>query len=136
MEADGPLQRIVPLSWARDAAGHRPWVEFEVRELGSTVRCPACRGDWAVEEMDCIFGDARRSGNDLLLLMRCGSCRQPLRVRLIGFLTAYPAVVERMEGWSDWPRRERRARAEERRRYGVSCDDPLAVDGAEGRSRG
>jgi hypothetical protein len=129
VEPDGPLQRIVPLSWHRDAEGHRPWVEFEMRELGNSVQCPACDDTWAVEEMDCVFGDARRSGNDLLLLMRGGGCQLPLRVRLVGFLTAYPGVVERMVGWADWARREQRTREEEVQRYGVSCDEPLSPAG-------
>ncbi len=135
IDPDGPVQRIVPLSWQRDAEGHRPWVEFAVRELGGTVQCPACSDSWAVEELDCVFGDARRSGNDLLLLTRCAACRLPLRVRLVGFLTAYPGVVGRMEGWADWTRREQRTREEELLRYGVSCDDPLAA-AEEGKARG
>ena len=135
VEPGGPLPRIVPLNWLQDTEGRHPWVEFEVRELGSTVQCPACAGTWPVEEMDCVFGDARRSGNDLLLLLRCAACRLPLRVRLVGFLTSYPGVVERMEGWTDWTRREQRTREEELRRYGVSCDDPLAAAG-EGKARG
>ncbi|HSH69203.1 MAG TPA: hypothetical protein VK997_04745, partial [Deferrisomatales bacterium] len=115
----------------------RPWVELERRALGDTVPCPACNSTWPVVEMDCIFGTARRSGNDLLLLTRCAGCRLPLRVRLVGFLTAYPGVVARMVGWADWPRREQRTREEERQRYGVSCDDPLAtaVEG-EGKAGG
>jgi len=123
LETGGATPRIVPLDWNRDGDGHYPWVELPLRQLGGRVQCPACGDRWAVEELDCIFGDVRRSGNDLLLMLRCAACRLPLRVRLVGFLTAYPGVVEAMLGWAEWSRREASTREKELQRYGVSGDD-------------
>ena len=78
---------------------------------------------WTLEEMDCIFGSARRRGNDVVLLVRCAGCRLPHRVRLAGFVTAYPGMIERMGGWTSWERRAERLREDEQRLYGVDLAD-------------
>ena len=119
VEKTGDMSRIAPLDWTADRQGHWPLVELRVREIGAEIACPACATAWTMEEMDCIFGDARRNGNDITLLVRCLNCRLPQRVLLAGGVTAYPQMVERMAGWADWERRDQRVREQEQRWYGA-----------------
>lgn len=110
--------RIGPADWHPDTQGHWPRVEIEARALNETIACPACQTTWVLEEFDCVFGTARRAGNDLLVLVRCVTCRLPHRVRGVGFVTAYPRTVELMVGWSGWEKRRDRFRSEELGFYG------------------
>ncbi|MBI5440160.1 MAG: hypothetical protein HY900_02995 [Deltaproteobacteria bacterium] len=112
------LPRILPLEWGVDEAGHWPRVDLEVHRFGERVSCPRCESAWVLQETDGVFGLARREGNDLLFLARCASCRLPHRVRGVGFGTAYPAVIELMEGWLGWEKRACEFAAEEERLYG------------------
>lgn len=118
VEGDEGVCRISPPRWEKDAAGHWPRVDLTVRSLGETIACPACGTTWVFEEMDCVFGTARKEGNDVLVLVRCVSCRLPHRTRAVGFVTAYPRVVQLMDGWADWDKRRESFEAEEARLYG------------------
>ncbi len=115
---DGDVTRLEPPRWQPDDRGRWPRVDLEVRSLGETVACPHCGSAWTFEEMDCVFGRSRRDGNDVLVLARCVSCRLPHRVRAVGLVTAYPRVVELMEGWTSWEHRRAQFEAEEVRLYG------------------
>ena len=83
------------------------------------VVCPNCGTSWVLEEMDCVFGMARKEGNDVIVLVRCLGCRLPHSARAVGFVTAYPRVIQLMEGWSEWEKREQDFRAQELKLYGA-----------------
>lgn len=118
VEDSGGVSRILPLDWRPDGEGHWPRVELECRGFGARIACPGCGTEWTLQETDAVFGTARREGNDVLLLVRCASCRLPHAVRGLGFATAFPAVVELMGGWLAWERRAAEFEAEEARLYG------------------
>lgn len=121
VEGQGSVCRISPPSWEMDKDGFWPKVELLVRSLGETVSCPACGSTWIFEEMDCVFGTAKREGNDVVALVRCTTCRLPHRTRAVGFITAYPRVVQLMEGWAGWERRQECFAQEELKLYGAEA---------------
>lgn len=122
------LCRIGPPDWGPDDAGHWPRVDLEARAVEETIRCPRCGTTWVLEEFDCIFGTARRVGNDLVVLVRCAGCRLPHRVRAVGFVTAYPRLIALMEGWAGESHRRAAVRAEEEKLYGVTDPGEPPVD--------
>jgi len=122
---DGPdaVCRIGPPDWGLDAQGRWPRVDLEARALNEEIRCPNCGTTWVLEEFDCIFGTARVDGNDVLVLVRCTSCRLPHRLRGVGFATAYPRVLGLMEGWAGLERRAAFFQEEEEELYGGRAAD-------------
>ncbi|MHB8767305.1 MAG: hypothetical protein ACYDA8_23610 [Deferrisomatales bacterium] len=123
VEAEGAgVFHLGPPAWDPDALGRWPRVEFTVRSLGDGVTCPRCGAGWVLEEFDCVFGLACPEGNDLRVLVRCATCRLPHRVRVVGFMTAYPRVVALMEGWAPWTRRRRQYEGEEAALFGPTPD--------------
>ena len=110
--------RIGPPDWRQDHLGLWARVELEARSIEQRIACPSCGTTWVLEEFDCIFGTACDEGNDVLVLVRCTGCRLPHRVRGVGFLTAYPHLMDLMEGWADWERRRDLFRGEEEKLYG------------------
>ena len=110
-----------PLDWGIDRNGHWPRVDFMIRDLDEQVRCPCCSKVVALQEMDCVFGLTRREGYDVIILVRCLNCRLPSRIRVKGFIHAYPSITERMEGWSPWEQRRLDCVAEEKKLYGQEC---------------
>jgi hypothetical protein len=123
VEGEEEVCRIGRADWRPDAQGHWPRLDLEARALNETVQCPACGTAWVLEEFDCVFGTARRAGNDLLVLVRCTSCRLPHRLRGVGFVTAYPRTTELMEGWAGWEKRRSRFREEEENLYGEAVPE-------------
>lgn len=117
-EKRGGVCRLSAPSWEPDVQGRWPLVDMEVRSLGEGISCPGCGATYAFEEMDCIFGTARKSGNDLLVLTRCTRCRLPHRLRGVGLVTAYPHLVRKMAGWSNWRTRRHSFDTLEKRLYG------------------
>jgi len=115
--------RIGPADWRPDAQGRWPRLDLEARALNETIPCPACGTTWVLEEFDCVFGTARRAGNDLLVLVRCTSCRLPHRVRGVGFVTAYPRTIGLMAGWAGWEKRRGHFRTEEANFYGAAMTE-------------
>ena len=118
------LSRIGAPDWGLDWEGHWPRVDLSVKDFHETVLCPSCGSTWAFEEMDCVFGTARRDGNDVLVIVRCVNCRLPHRTRAVGFVTAYPRVARLMEGWIAWDTRRALFEAEEERLYGLAGAGP------------
>jgi hypothetical protein len=122
VEDCGGVPRIVPIDWGVDRSGHWPRVDFEARAFGQAIECPSCGASWLLRETDCIFGVARRDGNDVLVLVRCPGCRLPHRVRGVGFVTAFPQLFRLMGGWLDWDERSSAFEAEEAALYGRAVE--------------
>jgi len=123
VEGQEAVCRIGPPDWRADDRGHWPRVDLEARALNDKIACPACGTTWILEEFDCVFGTARREGNDVLVLVRCTTCRLPHRVRGVGFVTAYPRTVGLMEGWASWEQRRTRFRRVEEGFYGEAVPE-------------
>ena len=119
VEEDGDVCRLSTSAWGKDQDGFWPKVEIRVNDLDESVICPNCGTSWVFEEMDCVFGMARKEENDVIVLVRCLGCRLPHSTRAVGFVTAYPRVIQLMEGWSDWEKRDEDFRAQEAKLYGL-----------------
>jgi len=116
-----------PLDWGVDRNGHWPRVDLMIYDLDAQVHCPCCAKVFVLQEMDCVFGLARKDGFDVIILVRCLNCRLPSRIRVKGFMHTYPFITERMEGWTDWEQRRLDCEAEERKLYGQECSPSTSL---------
>lgn len=122
IEEQEGICRLGPLDWGRDRQGHWPRVEIVLREFCEKTRCPNCREFILLDDIECVFGVARRIGADALFLASCLHCHLPVTVRLNGFIHAYPDIVSRMEGWASWEKRKAEFEQEELKLYGPKPD--------------
>lgn len=112
------LCRLAPLDWGMDRQGHWPRVEIVRRDFGEKLSCPNCREAILLDDIESVFGVAKRKGADVLFLARCLHCRLPVIITLKGFIHTYPDIAGRMEGWASWKKRKADFEQEERRLYG------------------
>lgn len=118
IEEKGGISRLTPLDWGMDRQGHWPRVEIVRNEFGEKIDCPNCRESILLDDIESVFGVAKRKGADVLFLARCLHCHLPVIIILKGFIHAYPDITSRMEGWSSWEKRKIEFDQEERRLYG------------------
>lgn len=118
IEEKGGICRLVPLDWGRDRQGYWPRVEMLRREFGEKIGCPSCREAILLDDIESVFGVAKRKGADVFFLTSCLHCHLPVVVILKGFIHAYPDIADRMEGWASWEKRKIEFDREERRLYG------------------
>lgn len=118
IEEQEGICRLGPMDWGMDKQGHWPRVEMVLREFSKKIGCPCCRQNILLDDIECVFGVAKRFGADVIFLARCLQCHLPVMIRLPGFIHAYPDIVGRMEGWASWEKRKNEFEQEERRLYG------------------
>ena len=118
IEEEEGICRLGKLDWSRDRNGHWPRVEMVLHEFSKEVGCPCCGQTILLDDIECVFGVAKRNGADVIFLARCLQCHLPVTIRLSGFIHACPDIVSRMEGWASWEKRKKEFEQEESRLYG------------------
>jgi hypothetical protein len=119
-EQDG-ISHLRSLDWSRDRDGFWPRVDCTIADFSEQVYCPSCNKVIEFQEMDCVFGIAKRDRSDVIGLAHCLDCRLPIRIRVKGLINGYPTTAKRMAGWSNWEKRQVEFAAEERKLFGAEC---------------
>lgn len=118
IEEQEGISRLAPLDWGMDRQGHWPRIEIILREFGEKVCCPNCGEFILLDDIESVFGVAKRKGADVHFLARCLHCHLPVIIILKGLIHAYPDIAIRMEGWASWEKRKIEYDQEERKLFG------------------
>ena len=110
--------RLLPIDWTKDRNGYWPQAEKIVDHLDVPLSCPSCGEMLLFNEIEYVFGVCRREKTDVIFLVNCLHCKLPIRVRVHGFMSRYPAIAKDMEGWENWDVRRKVFEAEEEKLYG------------------